>query len=133
MAQLVDLEVDEVSLVDRPATGRRFRLFKRGAPPVDDRQEGADTLGGEISATAPEETPSLEAVWKRLDASLSSVEAVTKALDHLTRRMNDATGRLDALAEAVSASHEAESAPVAARQSLDPSPRGAVSLWKGVF
>jgi hypothetical protein len=31
MPTLVDLEVDEVSLVDRPATGRKFRIFKRDA------------------------------------------------------------------------------------------------------
>jgi hypothetical protein len=28
MAELVDLDVREISLVDRPATGRRFRIYK---------------------------------------------------------------------------------------------------------
>lgn len=80
MNELREIEVDEVSLVDRPATGRRFVVFKRAGwlrriptgenknirsqPAAQDLAKRADALDCEIRRLAE----CAERLEKRLDA-----------------------------------------------------------------
>jgi hypothetical protein len=126
MPQLTELEVEEVSLVDRPAIGRRFRVFKRAAPGgFWDRLIG----GGEGEApSGEEEVPEAVSVEKRAEAAL---EAMAQSLETLAARVEDVSKRLD---DAVSESMDPGfSGPDTGRQSLDPAGEARKSMWKGVF
>ena len=79
--ELRELEVQEVSLVDRPANGRRFSMVKNEEGLMNKNEEkGAEiTEGGETEVT-PEETPEPETfadVFKSLDA-VSSTEVAKR-------------------------------------------------------
>ena len=108
-SELKDIEVDEVSLVDRPATGRRFVLFKRAG-----RLRGApEEKANKCSDNAPEEPP-LDALRKRADA-------VQDAVDHLAEQ----AARLEERLRAVESAHPGRQSEEAAAH--------ASCLWRGVL
>jgi hypothetical protein len=101
--ELKDIEVDEVSLVDRPATGKRFVLFKRAnRVPTPASEEDAN----KCSCGA-------EALRKRADDADAEIRRLAERAERLEKR-------LDAI----------ESARPE-RQSDEPArPRG---LWAGIL
>lgn len=128
MPRLTELEVEEVSLVDRPATGRRFRIFKRAAPGGFWER----WFGGEENMGSPSEGKSgegeafdLARLAKRLDETL---DAVAESVETLAAQVEAIQKRLD---DAISAESMEEPAPV--RQSLDPRGERRPSIWKGVL
>lgn len=134
MTRLMDLEVEEVSLVDRPATGRRFRLFKRAEPVrLWDRLRGG-ALGSEqppSPGTEPEETAAGE--WQEEKFAPAEIEKrMEEALDAVTHALGTLTDRLDEIQKRLDTAPLVEE-PVHARQSLDPAPGKQASIWKGVF
>lgn len=127
MPRLVDVEVEEVSLVDRPATGRRFRIFKRNTTGrFLERLLGTsvpEKKTGESSAPAgsadpierspsEEETVEPEAVLKRLE----------NAFEMLTEQQQELQKRLERLEETPRTRH-----------SFDTEDSETTSLWKGVL
>lgn len=82
--ELKDIEVDEVSLVDRPATGRRFVLFKRasrlrtGASVPEEEANrcscGADALRKRAD-DAEAEIRRLADIAERLEKRLAAIES----------------------------------------------------------
>jgi hypothetical protein len=136
MPELVDLVVREVSLVDWPATGRRFRVLKRqagatvdvGEPrsPGPSLREAARVLlrhvracrAGEEPAAAPGGAP-------EPSTDETPVEEVSKALrrlDALEAQVAEVTARLRRMEE-----------PGPVRQSQVTEPGGKPSLWRGVL
>lgn len=112
---LSDIEVDEVSLVDRPANGRRFVLFKRRAPLARPAEEDTNICSRAVAnEDAPDLcTPEVETLKKRADEALSEVARLQYAAAALEARV----ARLE------------EGRPV--RQSAEPiSDR---RLWSGVL
>lgn len=127
MPRLVDLEVEEVSLVDRPATGRRFRIFKRNASggflnrllgtnvPKSTQEAEPTGSSAEGDSSVPEMADPLaepEVVLKRLE----------EAFDLLAEQQQTLQKRLERLEESPRT-----------RLSFDPDPSKTDSLWKGVL
>ena len=106
--ELEDIEVDEVSLVDRPATGRRFVLFKRGP-----RRRPAGEEENKCSRT-PADEGALEALAKRAE----SLQETVRGLEDGAARLEERLARLE----------DAR----AARQSEPGTPRRE-SLWSGLL
>lgn len=112
---LSEIEVDEVSLVDRPATGKRFVLFKRRGSVLPVLENDTNICAG----PAPETVD--------LAQRLSDVEAMQKRADEALGEVS----RLQAVAALVESRLAALEAGRPARQSTDPAPgRG---LWAGVL
>lgn len=131
MPQLTELEVEEVSLVDRPATGRRFRIFKRASS----ARLLERLMGGGEGNICSKPTPGTE--MEEPPGGLVSLEKrVGEALDAVLHSLEDLTGRVEAiqkrLDDAVSGSSRVDDR-TSERQSMDPRPTGQTSLWKGVF
>jgi hypothetical protein len=86
---LTEIEVDEVSLVDRPATGKRFVLFKRILPPRRTREEDANICseqrGGGTHADEPLRI--VEALQKRSDETLGELTRLQAVADNLAQRI----------------------------------------------
>lgn len=101
--ELTDIEVDEVSLVDRPASGRRFVLFKR-TPRVRRAQEEANKCS---DAAAP-----MAELLKRADALQERLRCLEERAERLAGRIERAE-------------------PPPARQSVGAPP--AKSLWAGIL
>jgi hypothetical protein len=106
--ELSEIEVDEVSLVDRPATGKRFVLFKRGGP--FRRSERATTEN--ICSAGDERIEELE---KRLADAGAAMNAMRDLAQQLEQRI---------------AAVEGGCAP---RQSRDTTQTSAAGLWAGVL
>jgi len=130
--ELTDIEVDEVSLVDRPATGRRFVLFKRGP------RRAAAGGGGNIRSCAGGETDVAE-LAKRADDLREEVRGLREAADRLEERLDErlaaleGAGRPDAGAvERLEKRLAALEAGRPARQSDDAALRRE-SLWAGLL
>lgn len=110
--ELTDIEVDEVSLVDRPATGRRFVLFKRIGP----LRRAWRLAGGEIAN-------------KRSDAGPTEIVAeLRKRAEELGSELE----RLRAENRRIEERMAALEAARPARQSHETDPRRA-SFWTGVL
>lgn len=105
--ELSEIEVDEVSLVDRPATGKRFVLFKRGGLM---RRAAATTAN-----ICSEDVNRLQTLEKRAvdaDEALNAVRQIAKQLEQ----------RIEAIETGVPP-----------RQSRDAQRDDARSLWAGVL
>ncbi|HEY3285003.1 MAG TPA: hypothetical protein VGN26_22250 [Armatimonadota bacterium] len=135
MPELVDLEVREVSLVDWPATGRRFRVLKRqecgamdsGGPrgPGPSLREAARVLLRHVRACRAGEDPVAPGEAPEPSTDEAPPEEVSKALrrlDALEAQVGEVTARLRRLEE-----------PRPVRQSQVTEPGGKPSLWKGVL
>ncbi|HEY3412227.1 MAG TPA: hypothetical protein VGM51_04110 [Armatimonadota bacterium] len=105
--ELSEIEVDEVSLVDRPATGRRFVIFKRG---------------GLLRRASPATT---ENICSREGGRMEELEKRTSDAEQALAAVRDAATELERRLAAV----EAGFAP---RQSQD-TPSAARGLWAGVI
>jgi hypothetical protein len=114
---LTQIEVDEVSLVDRPATGRRFVLFKRTGPLRAAREEDTN----KCSAT--------EAAGKDIAERLVDVEALQKRAEETFSRL----ARLQAMADSLEQRLAAVEKGRPARQSTEPEAGGRPRLWSGVL
>jgi hypothetical protein len=113
--ELKDIEVEEVSLVDRPATGKRFVLFKRCGL----LRKGADRGEANICSEAGAETPVPE----------------TQDFALLQKRADDAEAeiaRLNAHSASLEERLEAVEKARAPRQSEEADPPAA-SLWAGIL
>lgn len=122
-SELRDIEVEEVSLVDRPATGKRFTLFKRT---------------GDTNRIIKEAIQNICSLWPRLETDVRTladrIEALEKRsesetvakrddgeIDDLKKRARQLEDRLAALERTPSA-----------RQSADPR-EPVPNLWNGVL
>jgi hypothetical protein len=133
MPRLVDIEVEEVSLVDRPATGRRFRIFKRNATGgflnrllgtyvPNSTLEAGPTLNAEPTGSPAEGDSSLLEITDRLAEPEAVLKRLEEAFDLLAEHQQEIQKRLERLEEAPRT-----------RQSSDPDPSNTGSLWKGVL
>ncbi|MGQ9524872.1 MAG: hypothetical protein ACUVTZ_08540 [Armatimonadota bacterium] len=119
MGELVDLEVCEISLVDRPATGRRFRVYKR--EPDSDGEAGIASLvrrlltGKEAPACGSGEGDC---------ATNGHMEDVRKALDALDETVKQALERIEKLEQV---------GPMRQSTVVESSLSGGSRLWKGVL
>ncbi len=122
-SELRDIEVEEVSLVDRPATGKRFTLFKRT---------------GDTNRIIKEAIQNICSLWPRLETDVRTladrIEALEKRSDSETvaKRddggMDDLKKRAQQLEDRLTALERTPSA----RQSADPrEPKP--NLWNGVL
>lgn len=118
MAELVDLEVCEISLVDRPATGRKFRVYKC-APERDGEARALSLLkrllAGKDSAVSDE---------AQEHAARQGVEEVRKALRALDEAVKQAVERIERLEQF---------GPVRQSTVAESSSEGGSRLWKGVL
>ena len=122
-SELRDIEVEEVSLVDRPATGKRFTLFKRTG--------GANRIIRETIQNICSLWPRLETDVRTLADRIEALEqrgdseSVSKRddsdIDDLKQRTRQMEDRLAALERTPSA-----------RQSADPR-ESMPNLWNGVL
>ena len=78
--ELSEIEVDEVSLVDRPATGKRFVIFKRGG--LLKRALGATTQN-----ICSAEGGRMEVLEKRASDAEQALAAVRDVATELERRL----------------------------------------------
>lgn len=106
--ELSEIEVDEVSLVDRPATGKRFVLFKRGGSLRRTEQTTTENICSHGAGR-------IEELEKRLADAGEAMNAMQELAHGLERR-------LVAIEEGC-----------APRQSHDASPCRPVRLWAGVL
>lgn len=122
-SELRDIEVEEVSLVDRPATGKRFKLFKRTGDTnriIRKAIQNICSLWPRLETDVRTLADRIEALEKRSDS-----ETVAKrddgGMDDLKKRAQQLEDRLTALERTPSA-----------RQSADPrEPKP--NLWNGVL
>jgi len=125
MPRLVDVEVEEVSLVDRPANGRRFRLFKRQA------RRWWDTLR-EVPVETENVSETLgERIEKRLETALQAISEEMETLAKDAQESHERCERLEAQMAALAGERREELNKE--RQSLDPAGAGPRSLWRGVL
>ncbi|HEY3267725.1 MAG TPA: hypothetical protein VGM37_12415 [Armatimonadota bacterium] len=117
-SELREIEVDEVSLVDRPATGKRFVLFKRGPRP--ERGPGA----GEEEANKCSNGPTLHDIEKRL-RDLADIRERMDSAAELLKRLQDEAAGVRGRVEALEQGHPA-------RQSEEAAPRSG-GLWSGLL
>lgn len=106
--ELSEIEVDEVSLVDRPATGKRFVLFKRGGPLRRSERATTENICSQDGAR-------IEELEKRLADAGQAMNAIQELAQGLERRLN------------------AVEAGCAPRQSLEARQAPAGRLWAGVL
>lgn len=138
MPVLADLVVEEVSLVDRPATGRRFRIFKRDAASqffsrwLGGGKDAEGSVAGSEGPTDPDQTPLIEPenLFKQVEETLGAVQ---QRLEDLAAQCESLEKRLESTTSSVAEPRTLEKAMGIQRQSLDPRDPGQVSLWKGVF
>ncbi|MGC8833841.1 MAG: hypothetical protein ACP5R4_07265 [Armatimonadota bacterium] len=114
MAELVDLDVREISLVDCPATGRRFRIRKR-------RQEGELGLRSLLKRLVPKVGDRGGEAEPRTDAELVEI---SKAVQALAEALEKAFERIEKLE---SGGPTRQSAVVEPADGFKP------SIWKGVL
>jgi hypothetical protein len=114
---LTQIEVDEVSLVDRPATGRRFVLFKRTGPLRAAREEDTNKCSDVVPAEA------------EVDRRLVDVEALQKRAEETFSRIV----RLQAMADSLEQRLAAVEKGHPARQSAEPADDRRNRLWSGVL
>jgi len=88
--RLLDIVVEEVSLVDRAANKHRFLIVKRSDPMEENHADKAKTPDGEAAQTAkqtPPEKPAPEAVAEKADGAPDEspmLDAAVEALERLT-------------------------------------------------
>jgi len=142
MPQLTEVLVEEVSLVDRPAIGRRFRIFKRGTPARWWENIRGPGKNGLLPDASPEDVPlnkrsgsavpgdaepEWEAILKQVEGAL---EAVAQGMEALLAQSQATQERLEA---ALQDNRDREAPGAATRQSLDPAGTASRSMWKGVL
>lgn len=115
---MVDLEVCEISLVDRPATGRKFRVYK--CEPERDGEARAVSLlkrllAGKDCAASDQAAE---------HAARQEVEEVRKALRVLDEAVKQAVERIERLEQ---------SGPVRQSAVAESSSESGSRLWKGVL
>jgi|YNPBryantNP2012_1023418.scaffolds.fasta_scaffold26610_2 hypothetical protein len=113
MAELVDLDVREISLVDCPATGRRFRIRKR-------RQEEEPRLRSLLKRLVPK-------VGDRGGAEAhteTELVEISKAVQTLAEALEKAFERIEKLESGVPARQSAV---------VEPGDGSKPSIWKGVL
>jgi len=119
MGELVDLEVCEISLVDRPATGRRFRVYKS----EPDRYGEARIASLVRRLLAGKEAAVVDSAVEERSAE-SNIEEIQKAIRALDEAVRQAVERIERLEQV---------GPVRQSAVAETSPESGSRLWKGVL
>ena len=109
--RLLDIQVEEVSLVDRAANEHRFLIVKRSDTPMADTQDDTTTEGAAPDAGAPptdEDQQSATPPDSPLSTAIAALEGLTSTVELLgTMGAHEADARLAPLAVELKATAEA--------------------------
>jgi DNA repair exonuclease SbcCD ATPase subunit len=105
--ELRDLEIEEISIVDKPAIGRKFVIMKRGGS-MEDEVEKLNSETEEVEKTEEETQPEeVEKVEEEVEEEVEKVEEeeteepVEKNSDPVAGRLASVEAKLEALDERV--------------------------------